>query len=211
MSDFGRGHRDQTGAPYVYGALAAHILGYVGAPDDTNKEEARKFTFYQGDVDGKSNIESDGRLSARQTGRALSASKREGHNRRRVARRAAATGANVFLTIDARIQAITDEALRAVSHAGAVVVDPNNANILAMASCHHSIRTHYSEHQAKDWQALRKDEGDPLVNRASERASAGIDIQIDHIAAGLRKNLTNAHYIAEVVSVMASLFPVLGE
>src|SRR5437667_229603 len=34
---------------YVYGALASHILGYVGAPDDTNKEEARKFTFYQGD------------------------------------------------------------------------------------------------------------------------------------------------------------------
>src|SRR4030081_2124812 len=42
---------------YVYGALAAHLLGYVGAPDDTNKEEARKFTFYQADVDGKSNIE----------------------------------------------------------------------------------------------------------------------------------------------------------
>src|SRR5215203_6721048 len=39
---------------YVYGALAAHLLGYVGAPDDTNKEEARKFTFYQGDVEGKS-------------------------------------------------------------------------------------------------------------------------------------------------------------
>src|SRR5437763_8543455 len=42
---------------YVYGALAAHLLGYVGAPDDINKEEARKFTFYQGDVEGKSNIE----------------------------------------------------------------------------------------------------------------------------------------------------------
>ena len=42
---------------YVYGALAAHILGYVGAPDDTNKEDAKKFTFYQGDVEGKSNIE----------------------------------------------------------------------------------------------------------------------------------------------------------
>src|SRR5262245_4196981 len=42
---------------YVYGALGAHLLGYVGAPDDTNREEARKFTFYQGDVDGKSNIE----------------------------------------------------------------------------------------------------------------------------------------------------------
>src|SRR5947199_8643800 len=42
---------------YVYGALAAHLLGYVGAPDDTNKEEAKKYTFYQGDVEGKSNIE----------------------------------------------------------------------------------------------------------------------------------------------------------
>src|SRR5438876_688258 len=42
---------------YVYGALAAHILGYVGMPDDIDKEEARKFTFYQQDVEGKSNIE----------------------------------------------------------------------------------------------------------------------------------------------------------
>jgi penicillin-binding protein 2 len=42
---------------YVYGALASHLLGYVGPPDETNKEEARKFTFYQGDVEGKSNIE----------------------------------------------------------------------------------------------------------------------------------------------------------
>src|SRR3954469_4329148 len=42
---------------YVYGALAAHMLGYVGAPDDTNKEDAKKFTFYQSDVEGKSNVE----------------------------------------------------------------------------------------------------------------------------------------------------------
>src|SRR5215212_1819183 len=42
---------------YIYGSLAAHLLGYVGPPDDTNKEEAKKFTFYQSDVEGKSNIE----------------------------------------------------------------------------------------------------------------------------------------------------------
>ena len=73
---------------YVYGALAAHLLGYVGAPDDTNKEEAKKFTFYQGDVDGKSNVEKvDGRISARKTGRALPAPQREGHDRWRAARR----------------------------------------------------------------------------------------------------------------------------
>src|SRR2546427_2611780 len=42
---------------YVYGALASHLLGYVGAPDDPNREEAKQYTFYQGDVEGKSNIE----------------------------------------------------------------------------------------------------------------------------------------------------------
>src|SRR5437879_12626669 len=42
---------------YVYGALAAHLLGYVGPPDDTNKEEAGKFTFYQSAEDGTSTIE----------------------------------------------------------------------------------------------------------------------------------------------------------
>src|SRR3989440_3823895 len=43
---------------YVYGALASHLLGYVGPPDDTNKEEAKKFTFYQADVEGKSDRKS---------------------------------------------------------------------------------------------------------------------------------------------------------
>src|SRR6201984_938589 len=42
---------------YVYGALASHLLGYVGAPDDINREGARKFTFYEQDVEGKSNID----------------------------------------------------------------------------------------------------------------------------------------------------------
>src|SRR3954453_18516973 len=42
---------------YVYGSFASHLLGYVGAPDDINKDDAKKYTFYQGDVEGKSNIE----------------------------------------------------------------------------------------------------------------------------------------------------------
>ena len=42
---------------YVYGAFASHILGYVSMPDDIDKEEAKKFTFYQRDLEGKSNVE----------------------------------------------------------------------------------------------------------------------------------------------------------
>src|SRR5260370_13161050 len=76
-------------------------------------------------------------------------------------------GANVFLTIDSRIQAIADEALRAVSRAGAVVVDPNNGNILAMASVPpFDPNAFIPSIKAKDWQRFPKDHEDPLGNRA---------------------------------------------
>jgi penicillin-binding protein 2 len=181
---------------YVYGALASHILGYVGAPDDTNKEEAKKFTFYQGDVDGKSNIE-----------KSMDEYLRGKPGVRYLRRNAKGTidgvlkedppkqGANVFLTIDARIQAITDEALRAVSRAGAVVVDPNNGNILAIASVpSFDPNTFIPSIKAKDWQALRKDEGDPLVNRAMSALPPGSTFKLITAFAGLRKNLANAKY-----------------
>src|SRR5215813_13335941 len=181
---------------YIYGALAAHILGYVGAPDDTNKEEARKFTFYQGDVEGKSNIERsmDEYLRGKPGIRYL----------RRNAKGAIdgvlkedppQQGGNVFLTIDARIQAIADEALRAVSRAGAVVIDPNNGNILAMASVpSFDPNTFIPSIKAKDWQALRKDPADPLVNRAISGLPPGSTFKLITSFAGLRKGLTGAKY-----------------
>ena len=43
---------------YVYGALAAHLLGYVGAPLDINVlPDIKDYSYYQPDVDGKSQIE----------------------------------------------------------------------------------------------------------------------------------------------------------
>src|SRR5881227_347491 len=183
---------------YIYGALAAHILGYVGAPDDTNKEEARKFTFYQGDVDGKSNIEKamDEYLRGQPGVRYLRKNAKgtiEGILREDPPEQ----GANVFLTIDARIQAIAEEALRAVSRAGAVVVDPNNGNVLAMASVpSFDPNTFIPSIKANDWKALQKDEGDPLVNRAISCLPPGSTFKLITALAGLRdtKNLANAHY-----------------
>src|SRR5437588_970792 len=181
---------------YVYGALASHILGYVGAPDDTNKEEARKFTFYQGDVDGKSNIEKamDDYLRGKPGVRYLKRNAK-GAIDGVLKEDPPHQGANVFLTIDARIQAIADEALRAVSRAGAVVIDPNNGNILAMASVpSFDPNAFIPSIKAKDWQALRKDEADPLVNRAISALPPGSTFKLITSLAGLRKNLTNAKF-----------------
>ena len=181
---------------YVYGALASHMVGYVGAPDDTNKEEARKFTFYQGDVEGKSNIEKtmDDYLRGQPGARYLRRNAKgviDGVLREEPPKQ----GANVFLTIDARIQAITEEALRAVGRAAAVVVDPNNGNILAMVSVpSFDPNTFIPSIKAKDWQALRKDDADPLVNRAISAFPPGSTFKLVTSLAGLRKKLATARF-----------------
>src|SRR5215472_1180576 len=183
---------------YVYGALAAHLLGYVGMPNDIDKEEAGKFTFYQQDVEGKSNVEKtmDQYLRGKPGVRYLRRNAKgtiDGALREDPPQQ----GANVFLTIDARIQSITEEALRAVSRAGAVVVDPNNGNVLAMASVpSFDPNTFIPSIKAKDWKALQKDEGDPLINRAISALPPGSTFKLITGLAGLRgtKNLANAHY-----------------
>jgi penicillin-binding protein 2 len=104
-------------------------------------------------------------------------------------------GANVFLTLDARIQAIAEEALRAVGRGAAVVVDPNNGNVLAMVSVpSFDPNTFIPSIKAKDWKALQKDEGDPLVNRAISALPPGSTFKIVTSLAGLRKKLATARF-----------------
>src|SRR5438874_1973182 len=176
---------------YVYGALAAHLLGYVGPPDDTNKEEAKKFTFYQADVEGKSNIEKamDEYLKGKPGVRYMRRNAKGQIDG--VLREVPPTaGANVNLTIDARIQMIAEEALRAVGRGAAVVVDPNNGNILAMASVpSFDPNTFIPSIKAKDWEALRKDEANPMVNRAVSAFPPGSTFKLVTTLAGLRRGL----------------------
>jgi len=181
---------------YVYGALAAHLLGYVGAPDDTNKEEAKKFTFYQGDVDGKSNIEKsmDEYLRGKPGIRYLRRNAKgtiDGVLREEPPQ----AGGNVILTLDAKIQTVAEEALRSVGRGAAVVVDPNNGNILAMASVpSFDPNTFIPSIKAKDWDALRKNEANPLVNRAISAFPPGSTFKLVTSLAGLRKGLATARF-----------------
>src|SRR5438128_10712925 len=181
---------------YIYGALGAHLLGYVGAPDDIDKEQARKFTFYQGDVEGKSNIEKsmDEYLRGKPGVRYLRRNAKgviDGVLREDPPRQ----GANVFLTLDARIQSIAEEAVRAISRGAAVVVDPNNGNILAMVSVpSFDPNTFIPSIKAKDWKALQKDEADPLVNRAISALPPGSTFKLITSLAGLRRNLATARF-----------------
>ncbi|HEY5036140.1 MAG TPA: penicillin-binding protein 2 [Chthoniobacterales bacterium] len=176
---------------YVYGALASHLLGYVGQPDDINVDEAKKYTFYQGDVEGKSNIEKTMNDYLRgEPGIRVMRRNAKGVIDGVLREEAPKQGADVYLTIDARIQAIADEALRAVARGAAVVVDPNNGNILAMASVpSFDPNTFIPSIKAKDWNELRNDKAHPLVNRAISGFPPGSTFKIVTAFAGLRKNM----------------------
>src|SRR5205814_788195 len=78
-----------------------------------------------------------------------------------------------------------------------VVLDPNNGNILAMASVpSFDPNTFIPSIKAKDWKVLQKDEGDPLVNRAISALPPGSTFKLITAFAGLRgpKNLAGAKY-----------------
>jgi penicillin-binding protein 2 len=181
---------------YVFGALASHMLGYVGAPDDTDKEEAKKFTFYQPDVEGKSNVEKsmDEYLKGKPGARYMRRNAKgqiDGVLREEPPK----AGANVNLTIDARIQMIAEEALRSVGRGAAVVVDPNNGNILAMASVpSFDPNTFIPSIKLKDWETLRKDEANPLINRAVSAFPPGSTFKLVTTLAGLRRGLAGQHF-----------------
>ncbi|MEP6671771.1 MAG: penicillin-binding protein 2 [Chthoniobacter sp.] len=184
---------------YVYGALASHMLGYVGAPLDVNLlPDITKYTFYQPDVEGKSQIEAgmDKYLRGSPGMRVLRKSVKgviESEDRVDPPK----PGANVYLTLDARIQYITEQALRhpQLGRAAAVVVDPNNGDILAMASVpSFDPNVFIPSVSATEWKKLNTDPAIPLISRAVSAFPPGSTFKIVTGLGGLRKNMGNAKF-----------------
>ncbi|EDY18546.1 penicillin-binding protein 2 [Chthoniobacter flavus Ellin428] len=177
---------------YVYGALAAHLLGYVGAPLDVNLlPDISSYTFYQPDVDGKSQIEAsmDKYLRGAPGKRVLRKSVKgiiESEDRVEPPK----PGANVYLTLDARIQYITEQALRhpQLGRAAAVVVDPNNGDILAMASVpSFDPNVFIPSVSPTEWKKLNTDPALPLISRAVSAFPPGSTFKIVTALGGLSK------------------------
>ncbi len=174
---------------YPYGALAAHLLGYVGAPQDVDREEARKFNFYQPDVEGKAQVEKamNDSLKGVAGAKILQKDAKGQIIDQEVEMIAPKQGANVYLTIDARLQSIAEDVMRNVGRGAAVVIDPNNGDILAMASVPSlNPNTFIPAIAAKDWAALNNDETAPLLNRAINAYIPGSTYKIVAALAGLR-------------------------
>lgn len=179
---------------YVYGSLAAHLLGYVGMPNDFDKlPDLKNFNFYEPDMEGKAQVElyMNEYLKGQPGARILQRNVK-GVIEGEVNRKEPMQGNNVFLTIDARIQYFAEQALRAVGRGAAVVVNPQNGDILAMASVpSYDPNVFIPSIPSLDWKELTNDETNPLLNRAISAYAPGSTYKIPVALAGLRAGVGN--------------------
>lgn len=159
---------------YPNGMSACHLLGYVGRADDatlggSGDGEPEKFHYYLPEMAGRSGVEKrlDGVLRANAGGKLEIQVDVAGFKFDEVSRRAPGKGSDVVLAVDARIQRAAEAAL--VGERGAaVVVDPNNGDVLALASAPgYDPNDFVPAVPANVWNALLKDEARPLYNRAT--------------------------------------------
>ncbi len=168
---------------YLYKAFACHTLGYVGKPEDESKEPDylkangdKKFDYYKSDIVGRSSLEKfcDKWLRGEPGTRILerSAKGKTGAEKERIE---PTPGNNVYLTIDARIQMIAEKTLReaGVGRAAAVVVDPNNGDVLAMASVPNYDANKFAAITDTQLADLKEDKSTPLISRCIESYPPG--------------------------------------
>jgi len=177
---------------YTYGAFAAHILGYVGRPNNQTEHVAKDGTPYE--TVGRHGIEAvmDSQLQG-QPGSELKRVSSQGYiiddPKLKEAKEDPTMGATLYLTIDARVQYIVETALRhaGVGRAAAIVMNPQNGDVLAMASVpSYDPNKFIPKIQPKDWDVLNNDPTAPMFNRVLHAYAPGSTYKIMVALAGLK-------------------------
>ena len=183
---------------YVYGSMASHLLGYVGSPHELDKlPDLRDFNFYEPDIEGKTQLELflNEQLKGKPGARILQRNAK-GVIEGEVGRREPVQGNNACLTIDAKIQYLAEEALRVVGRGAAVVVDPRNGDILAMASVpSYDPNVFIPSISATKRTEINKDETNPLVNRAISAYAPGSTYKVPISLSGMRAGVGDKSFV----------------
>lgn len=160
---------------YPQGTLACHLLGYVGraqfgpAAETVAGAEPEKFHYYLPEMAGTAGIEKrwDGVLRANEGGKLEIQVDVAGFKFDEVSSRAPGRGGDVMLAVDARIQRAA-EAVLAGERGAAVVIDPRNGDVLALASSPGYDPNDFTPAvPAAIWNRLLNDPARPLINRAT--------------------------------------------
>jgi len=148
------------------GALAAHLLGYVG---EISQKQLKMDTYESvkgGDIIGQYGVEqSYDALLRGQAGEKKIEVDVLGHERNLIKTTPPRRGDDIYLSLDLRLQKVAENALG--GRPGAIVaLNPNNGEILAMVS-HPSFDPNLLSKgvSSKAWRALLENKERPLTNR----------------------------------------------
>ncbi len=174
---------------YTYGALAAHIMGYIGRPVNDSDQADEEGVPY--DMIGRHGLELfwDDQLQG-QSGWLLNRVSPLGYLISEVGKpHPPQVGSSLYLTIDAQIQYIVEMALRksGVGRAAAVVMDPRNGDVLALASIpSYDPNKFIPSISPSQWKGLNEDPTAPMFNRALHGLAPGSTYKIMVALAGLK-------------------------
>lgn len=173
----------QTRAVRVYpqGALAAHVLGYTGEISDADLTSQDFAGYAMGDVVGKAGAEREFEKALQgDRGREIIEVDASGRPRKVIERLDPVIGRDVVLTIDSKVQAVTEKALQdamADAHkekfpkaraGAALAIDVRTGEIISMASLPSYDPTVFlGGISNKEWRSLTSTSSEyPLTNRA---------------------------------------------
>ncbi len=175
---------------YPYGKLAAHVLGYVGEVSADELKTSRFRDLQQGDVVGKAGVElTYDRFLRGQDGVQDFEVNAAGRVVRSLGGRQSVPGMDLRLSIDLDLQKQAEQSLAdgmrlarslpdtqrggnyPAPAATAVVLDPNDGSLLALASLpEYDPRKFVGGISKRDFTAYSNDPGNPLLNRAIQSA-----------------------------------------
>jgi len=152
---------------YPHGPLASHALGYVGRIDERDLQRIDVSNYSGTTHIGKVGIEKTyentlhGTVGYRQV-----ETNAEGRVLRTLVRTPPVPGENLYLTLDAELQNITEQTFGERTGA-AIAIDPDNGEILAFVSKPtYDPNLFVNGIDSETYQALRDDDQQPLFNRA---------------------------------------------
>ena len=180
---------------YPLGSHAAHALGYVGR---INEEEIQVIDpiNYRGTTHiGKEGIEKayedtlHGKVGYEQL-----ETNAGGRTLRVLEREAPIPGSNLYLSLDARLQQVIEQAFGEFN-GSAVAIDPRNGEVLAFVSVPgYDPNPFVNGIDAKDYRALNADPNQPLFNRALRgQYPPGSTIKPFVALAGLERGVSTPH------------------
>ncbi len=198
---------------YIYGALAPHVMGYIGKPDTTEKAlaseidvQGKKSRPWEYETVGRKGIEQvmDAQLQGQPGYRMVSVDSR-GAIIEEIKRVNPTVGNSIYLTIDARIQYIVEMAMREfdVGRGAAVVMDVHTGDVLAIASMpNYDPNDFIPSISPSLWKELNSDPTAPLFNRAVSSYAPGSTFKVLVGLAGLRSGvITPETYIDSPPSI----------